>query len=71
MIVLKILVAGLIILLGALLLNVIATQLSLTTWYDFLKDPKKANGVSLLWLFLIYPFGLGLLTLLATRLLKF
>lgn len=71
MIVLKILVAGLIILLGALLLNVIATQLSLTTWYDFLKDPKKTNTVSLLWLFFIYPFGLGLLTLLATRLLKF
>lgn len=71
MIVLKILVAGLIVLLGALLLNVIATQLSLTTWYDFLKDPKKTNTVSLLWLFLIYPFGLGLLTLLATRLLKF
>jgi hypothetical protein len=71
MIVLKILVAGVIILLGALLLNVIATQLSLTTWYDFLKDPRKANTVSLLWLFLIYPFGLGLLTLLATRLLKF
>lgn len=71
MMLLKIFIAGLIILLGALLLNVIANQLSLTTWYDFLKDPKKAGGVSLMWLFLIYPFGLGLLALLAARLLKF
>jgi hypothetical protein len=59
--VLLIFVLGLIILAGAILLNVIAGSLGLTTWYDFLKNPKDVSVISIIWLFIIYPLGLGLI----------
>lgn len=68
---LKILGFGLIILIGALLLNFIASRLSLSTWYDFVKEPKKADVLSLIWLFLIYPFSLGGIAYMALKIIKF
>lgn len=68
---LKILGLGLAILVGALLLNFIASRLSLTTWYDFVKEPRKADVLSLIWLFLIYPFLLGGVAYIALKIIKF
>lgn len=49
------------ILVGAIILNYLASLLGITTWYEFLKDPKKASILSYIWLFVIYPLGLGLI----------
>jgi len=51
---------GIGILVGALILNFIASGLGLMSWYDFIKEPGRENFLSYLWLFIIYPFGLGL-----------
>lgn len=53
-------VAGASILVAALFLNFIATKFGISTWYDFVKEPSKTNFISYVWLFLIYPFCLGL-----------
>jgi len=54
--------AGLVVLVGAIILNFIASWFGLTTWYDFLKVPGKTSVISYIWLFGIYPFGLGVIT---------
>ena len=54
-----ILLQGLGILGVALILNIIATKLGIKTWYGFVEQPSNTNLVSILWLFLIYPFALG------------
>ncbi len=56
---LSIFAVGLLILVGALALNFGASQLGLMSWYDFLKSPQSAGAISYLWLFVAYPFGLG------------
>jgi hypothetical protein len=43
----------------ALGLNLLASALGLMSWYDFLKNPGAASALSYLWLFVLYPFGLG------------
>ena len=43
----------------ALILNIVATKLGIKTWYGFVGQPSNTNLVSILWLFLIYPFALG------------
>lgn len=43
----------------ALVLNIIATKLGIKTWYGFVEQPSNTNVVSILWLFLVYPFALG------------
>ncbi len=60
MLLLKILAVGLTILVAAIAMNACATKLSLKTWYAFLAKPKDTNIASYLWLFVVYPFGLGL-----------
>ncbi|MBD3327702.1 hypothetical protein GF340_00175 [Candidatus Peregrinibacteria bacterium] len=50
---------GIIILIGAIILNLIAKQIGFVVWHDFLKTPDKAGAISYLWLFLIYPLGIG------------
>lgn len=52
---------GVAILVGALLLNIAASSLGLMSWYDFLKSPGDAGVASLLWLFVGYPAGLGVI----------
>lgn len=47
------------ILVGALGLNALASSLGLMSWYEFLKEPSRADLFSYLWLFVFYPFGLG------------
>ena len=54
-----ILLQGLGILGVALILNIVATKLGIKTWYGFVEQPSNTNLVSILWLFLVYPFALG------------
>lgn len=45
----------------AILANVLANALGLVGWYDFLrKNYDSLTALSLVWLFIIYPFLLGL-----------
>lgn len=68
MTILKIYLAGLAVLIGAIVLNVLAGRLGLATWYDFLRSVTQAGireATKALriwdWLFLlaIYPTCLG------------
>jgi len=53
-------ILGVGILAGALMLNLISSRFGLTNWYEFLKDPGRTSSISYVWLFVLYPFGLGL-----------
>ena len=62
----RIYVIGILILLGAILANLIATKLNLKSWYDlFLGLSENSNYwnqiriIDGIWLILIYPFSLG------------
>ena len=64
----KIYLAGLVVLAGAIVLNVLAGWLGLATWYDFLRSMTKIGVLEAIkalrvwdWLFLlvIYPACLG------------
>ncbi|MFM2138719.1 MAG: hypothetical protein RJA57_1026 [Bacteroidota bacterium] len=63
----RIYVAGLVILVSAIALNLLAQQLSVMGWYEFLTRLQKEGkqlfrsmkAVDPLWLFLIYPLLLG------------
>jgi len=59
------------VLVGAIILNFIASSLNLMSWYDFLKEPSGANLFSYLWLFILYPFGLGLTAFLLSKFISF
>lgn len=61
MIIIKIFLAGIIVLIGAILLNWLASLLSLPSWYDLLMSKSKLNIYSATWLFLLYPLSLGVL----------
>ena len=55
------LVAGLRILLSAIVLNIFAKFVGLSSWYDFLNSPGKVLSLdNYIFLFLVYPFILGL-----------
>jgi len=65
--VIRIYFIGIFVLLGAILANLFAAKIQLKSWYDFLQGlAKDLSFWSLLgikdsfWLFLIYPFLLGL-----------
>jgi len=62
-----ILILGVGILAAALVLNFLAGKLSLSTWYDFVKDPGQTSFLSYIWLFVLYPFGLGLAAYLISK----
>ena len=57
------------ILIGAIVINILANMLGITTWYTFAKNISKQGikaitetGIlSLIFLFIIYPFLLGLI----------
>ncbi|MBW3021127.1 hypothetical protein KY334_07570 [Candidatus Woesearchaeota archaeon] len=65
----QVFVIGFIILIGAIALNIIANFLNISTWYTFiinigqlgLLESIKKEGFNLIWLFIIYPFMLGLI----------
>ena len=68
MTILKIYLAGLVVLVGAIVLNVLAGWLGLATWYEFLRSVTQSGILEAIqalhiwdWLFLlvIYPACLG------------
>jgi hypothetical protein len=69
LILLKIFLAGIVVLVVAVVLNLVASLLNLVTWYTFLNQVtelglaaslKSLRAVDYLFLILIYPFLLGL-----------
>lgn len=62
--------AGAVILVGAIIVNAIGSVLGLPSWYTFLQNPKSASTIGLIWLFLLYPFLLGIIGYTAVKLLK-
>ena len=57
----EILFLGLRILLAAIVLNIFAKFVGLSTWYDFLNSPGKVlSWDNYIFLFFVYPFILGL-----------
>ncbi|MCF7910698.1 hypothetical protein K9L16_03435 [Candidatus Pacearchaeota archaeon] len=67
---LKILVTGIAILIGAIFMNFLAKKFSIATWYEFLEDVKFdgfsraikfQRNISLVFMFIIYPLLLGLI----------
>lgn len=60
-------IIGIAILVGALLLNALASWLNLSTWYDFIKSRENTTTLSYIWLFVIYPFLLGLIAYLTIK----
>jgi hypothetical protein len=69
----KLYVMGLMILIIAILVNFLATQLGLKTWYDFLNQWGNWDALSLkdsLWLFVLYPLILGCSLLIGNMLWK-
>ena len=75
---LKIYLTGIVILVSAIVLNILAGLLGIVGWYDFLtglmRDGKlflrQLGVLDYAWLFVLYPAFLGLTTLLADRLFK-
>ena len=64
--ILGIFLIGIIILIGAVIMNILASVLKIDTWFSFIDKigNNQTNQVSLIsyvFLFLIYPFILGLL----------
>ena len=72
---LKIYIVGLIILVAAIVFNVVSSKINIIGWYDFLtKLVTQGNAtfsqlkfIDYLWLFLLYPFLLGLTCKLAIK----
>ena len=52
---------GIGILVGAILLNVISSSLHVTNWYEFVTKRPAMNTISYIWLFILYPLGLGVI----------
>jgi hypothetical protein len=68
-------ITGILILSGAIIMNLMANLIGLVTWYDFLLNLNsiKINNISindffsLIYLFLVYPFTLGLIAYLSLK----
>lgn len=71
--VINIILSGFFLLFFAIIMNAIVQYLKIMTWYDFLmmlKDSSKSTKIRLidyLWLFLGYPFFLGLIIYYTTK----
>lgn len=70
MIIVKIFLIGAGVLIGAIMLNLVADKLGLTSWYQFLQKPAGTSWQSYIWLFVIYPLGLGALAYYLNQLIK-
>jgi len=75
----KIYLTGLVVLIIAILLNFLAGKVGLDTWYSFLSEFQKVGPVktiaktslpSLIFLFGIYPFCLGVVAFFVVRWLR-
>lgn len=52
--------SGVIILLSAIGLNMLSGMVGLSSWYDFLQNPRKTLSMdNYLYLFIVYPYLLG------------
>lgn len=69
--VLLIFLLGLGILAGAIILNVVASRFGLMSWFEFVKNPGGVDVFSYIWLFVLYPFGLGVVAYFIVKYLKF
>lgn len=67
--VLKILLCGYVVLISAIVINILALRIGITTWYPFLNEVGKLGFIkafieisliSKIFLFIIYPLILGL-----------
>ena len=67
MIIIKIIISGFFLLFFAIIINAIVQLLKIMTWYDLLMElkkkswPRKMRVIDFAWLFLGYPFFLGLI----------
>ncbi len=61
MLVLNFFLAGYIVLLIAVVVNVLSTKAGLGSWYEFLKNPKSSKITSIIWLVWAYPLVLGVI----------
>ena len=52
---------GVLLLFFAIILNMTASHVGLVNWYDFLREDVAISTLSFFWLFVFYPFILGLL----------
>jgi len=67
--ILQIFIIGFSILIGAIIINTVASYLNISTWYSLIINMKeigffnafKKEGFNLIWLLIIYPFLLGLI----------
>lgn len=59
MVIIDFFVAGYIILMIALVINILAAKAGLGTWYEFIKSPKTTSILSIMWLVWLYPLTLG------------
>jgi hypothetical protein len=57
--IIKIFLIGFTILVTAILLNIVAKLLNVATWYDFLQNKTVNSPIDFIWLFIAYPFLLG------------
>jgi len=67
----KIYLKGVLILIGAILINLGAKYFGILTWYDFLKIGfRNLNILDYIFLFLFYPLSLGLIAYLSNKAIK-
>ena len=52
---------GVVLLIGAIVLNVVADVLNFDSWYNVLTGSYELNILNAVWLFFVYPFSLGLI----------
>jgi hypothetical protein len=67
---LLILFLGISILVGAIILNLISSKIGIMNWFEFIKSPNEANFISYIWLFFLYPLGLGIIAYSISKLLN-
>jgi hypothetical protein len=60
---------GLGILAGAIALNIFASRIGFMSWFEFFKDPSKADSLSYIWLIILYPLGLGIVAYFVAKIL--
>lgn len=70
MLIIKIFAIGFGVLVGAIVLNLIANKIGLLSWYQYIQKPHAAGLISYIWLFGVYPLGLGLIAYYMNQLLK-
>ena len=71
----RIYIIGLCVLIIAIVANVLVSLLGISTWYDFgaklysngFNAIKEAGLINCIWLFILYPFCLGLSVLLGDK----